>query len=461
MIGGIKGEKEGSMCCKAIMLAFLTLSANFAISVDCFALQKGNLYKELAIFSDVLDCVRSQYVTVPDDKKMIEGAINGMLTSLDPHSSYLNADESKQLDNITSGEFAGIGIVVASDQKFVKVVSPMLDTPAAKAGILAGDLISKVDGKDVYDNKLDANVKRMRGKIGTTVHLTIIRKGVAKPLEIAVKRDVIKIKDIIYRINNNVGYIRLLEFTGHTFDDLSKAIADIQSKIPEDKIKGYILDMRLNPGGLLNQAVKVSDAFLNSGIIVSTKGRNKKSDMLFSASKGDLIKGKPLLVMINGGTASAAEIVAGALQDNGRAKILGTRSFGKGSVQSVIPLSNGGALRLTTALYYTPKGQSIQGHGIDPDYKVLQPLPDKYKGLNVNIGESSLKGHIKGNIEDSAGSGSSAYVPSDPKDDAQLIAAYKKIDEWNRTDQKVLSSKDSLNFFRNKLAKLTALLHKV
>lgn len=398
-------------------------------SIKANATEQTENYKYLELFSDVFDCVKKEYVTVPKTKKLVENAINGMLTSLDPHSSYLNAEEAKELNNITSGEFAGLGIVVTSENNLIKVISPMLGTPAAKAGILSGDLITKINGEDVTTNKLDVNVKHMRGKRGTYVTLTIVRKDVAKPFEIKVKRDIIKIEDLRFATDNNIGYIRLLEFTGHTYDDLAKAITSIKAKIPNDKLKGYILDLRLNPGGLLTQAVKVSDAFLNDGMIVSTKGRQPTSIMRFDAAKGDLIDGKPLIVLINGGTASAAEIVAGALHDNKRAKIVGSRSFGKGSVQTIIPLGENGALRLTTALYYTPNGTSIQGHGIEPDYKVAQPLPSKYKKVNVTIGESELKGHIKGKIEDKDGSGSSAYVPLDKKVDEQLKAAYKLLDK--------------------------------
>lgn len=431
--GGFRdiGYKEEKMFRKNIRLISAIFFCIITMLFDnvCVAKQQTDIYKSLALFSDVFDCVKNEYVTSPNTNKLIENAINGMLTSLDPHSSYLNADEAKEMNNLTKGEFAGIGIVVTTQDKLIKVVSPMLGTPAAKAGVLAGDLITKIDGKDTSANKLDVNVKHMRGKRGTLVTLTIERKGVAKPFDIKVRRDIIKIEDLRFNTNNNVGYIRLLEFTGHTYDDLAKAIASIKAKIPNDKLKGYILDLRLNPGGLLNQAVKVSDAFLDKGMIVSTKGRQPRSILRFDAKKGDLTDGKPLIVLINGGTASAAEIVAGALQDNKRAKIVGSRSFGKGSVQTIIPLGENGALRLTTALYYTPSGVSIQGHGIIPDYKISQPLPDKYKGLNLNIGESELKGHIKGSIEDKKGSGSSAYVPLDAKEDQQLKAAYNLFDK--------------------------------
>lgn len=417
-------RKNIKLVCKVLFCIVFMLPVKIS-----FATEQDDVYKYLGLFSDVFDCVKKEYVTTPETKKLMENAINGMVTSLDPHSSYLNPEEAKEMNNITSGEFAGIGIVVTSENKLIKVVSPMLGTPAAKAGVLSGDLIAKINGEDVTANKLDINVKKMRGERGTYVTLTIIRKGVAKPFDVKVQRDIIKIDDLRFSVKNNIGYIRLLEFTGHTYDDLLNAITKIQKQVPDNKLKGYILDLRLNPGGLLTQAVKVSDAFLNSGMIVSTKGRNPVSIMRFDATKGDLIKGKSLVVLINGGTASAAEILAGALQDNKRAKIVGSRSFGKGSVQTIIPLGDNGALRLTTALYYTPNGTSIQGHGIVPDYKVVQPLPDKYKNVNVTIGESELKGHIKGKIEDNKGSGSSAYVPLNEKEDIQLQAALKLFDK--------------------------------
>jgi len=263
----------------------------------------------------------------------------------------------------------------------------------------------------------------MRGPVGSSIELTIARKGVDKPIKIKIVRDTIKVKAVRYRVDNDVGYLRIISFTEQTFDDLQAAIKDIQSKVPDGKLKGYVLDLRLNPGGLLDQAVAVSDAFLDHGEIVSTRGRQPDDVTRFDARPGDLIHGKPMIVLVNGGTASASEIVSGALQDHRRATILGTRSFGKGSVQTIIPLGQDGALRLTTALYYTPSGKSIQGHGIVPDIKVEEPVPDNLKGKAVTEGESQLPGHIKGVDEDTKGSGSIAYVPPDPKDDVQLNQA--------------------------------------
>lgn len=411
-----------------VLAAGALLGASSMIMMQSFAANsEGDTYKQLAIFGDVFERVRAQYVTVPDDKKLIENAINGMLTSLDPHSSYMNAEEAKDMRVSTKGEFGGLGIEVTMENDLIKVVSPMDDTPASKAGVLAGDLISKIDGEQVRGQTLNDAVSKMRGEVGKPITLTIIRNGVDKPLEITVIRDIIKVKAVKYRAEGDIGYLRIIQFTEQTYDDLQAAIKDIQSKIPNDKLKGFVLDLRLNPGGLLDQAVNVSDAFLDKGEIVSTRGRDQAEVMRFDAKPGDIINGKPLIVLINGGSASASEIVAGALQDHRRATVLGTQSFGKGSVQTIIPLGDNGALRLTTALYYTPSGASIQGKGITPDIKVDQPLPDEFKGYDVNLGESELKGHIKGNQEDDKGSGSAAFVPKDPKDDIQLNEAYKLL----------------------------------
>ncbi|MBX4335417.1 S41 family peptidase [Bartonella raoultii] len=411
-----------------LLVAGVLLGASSMIVVQSGAASsEDNVYKKLALFGDIFERVRMQYVTVPDDTKLIESAINGMLSSLDPHSSYMNAKEAKEMRDSTKGEFGGLGLEVTMEKNLVKVVSPMDDTPASKAGILAGDLISKIDGVQTTGQTLNEAVNKMRGAPGTSITLTIIRSGVDEPLEIKVVRDIIKVKAVKYRVEDDIGYLRLIQFSEQTFGNLQAAIKDIQSKIPQDKLKGYVLDLRLNPGGLLDQAVSVSSAFLDKGEIVSTRGRKKSDVIRFDAKPGDITHGKPLIVLINGGSASASEIVAGALQDHRRATILGTQSFGKGSVQTIIPLGEDGALRLTTALYYTPSGTSIQGTGITPDIVVEQPLPEKYKGYNVKVGESALKGHIKGKRESNKGSGSAAFIPQDPKDDIQLHEAYKLL----------------------------------
>jgi carboxyl-terminal processing protease len=384
-------------------------------------------YRQLAIFGDIFERVRGQYVTPPDEKALIENAINGMLTSLDPHSSYLNAEAAKDMRVQTKGEFGGLGIEVTMENELVKVITPIDDTPAAKAGVLAGDYISKIDGEEVRGLTLNDAVEKMRGLINTPIKLTILREGADKPIELSIMRDVIKVKAVKFRVDNDVGYLKVTSFTEKTFDDLQNAILTIKKQIPADKLKGFVLDLRLNPGGLLDQAVSVSDTFLDRGEIVSTRGRDPKDITRFDSRPGDDIGGKPLIVLINGGSASASEIVAGALQDLRRATVVGTQSFGKGSVQTIIPLAENGALRLTTALYYTPSGKSIQGKGITPDIKVDQPLPADLQGRDVTRGESELKGHIKGAEESDKGSGSAAYVPPEPKDDLQLNYALELL----------------------------------
>ncbi len=388
----------------------------------------SDTYRNLAIFGDVFERVRQQYVTPPDDKSLVENAINGMLTALDPHSSYMNAEQAQDMRVQTRGEFGGLGIEVTMENELVKVIAPIEDTPAARAGVMAGDYITQIDGEEVRGLTLSDAVDKMRGPVNTPIELTIAREGADKPIKITVVRDIIKIKAVRYRVENDVGYLKINSFTERTFEDLQDAISKIQAEVPTEKLKGYVLDLRLNPGGLLDQAVSVSDAFLDRGEIVSTRGRDPKDVTRFDSRPGDLAGGKPLIVLVNGGSASASEIVAGALQDHKRATVLGTRSFGKGSVQTIIPLGeNNGALRLTTALYYTPAGRSIQGTGITPDIKVEQPIPDELLGRDLARGESGLRGHIKGANEGDEGSGSSAYVPPDPKDDVQLTYALELL----------------------------------
>jgi len=380
----------------------------------------ASTYKELSIFGDVFERIRAQYVTPPDENKLVESAINGMLTSLDPHSVYMNAKDAADMQTQTRGEFGGIGIEVTMEEELVKVITPIDDTPGAKAGILAGDFISEINGESVRGLKLEEAVEKMRGAVNTPIKLTILREGADKPLDITVTREIIPIRAVKSRVEGDVGYLRVISFTEKTYDDLEAAIEKIKKEVPEDKLKGYVLDLRLNPGGLLDQAIYVSDAFLERGEVVSTRSRDPQDTRRFNATAGDLADGKPVVVLINGGSASASEIVAGALQDLKRATVLGTRSFGKGSVQTIIPMGDKGALRLTTALYYTPSGNSIQGTGIEPDIKVEQPLPEELQGKVRTEGESALPGHIKGQNEDEEGSGSVAYVPPEPKDDVQL-----------------------------------------
>jgi carboxyl-terminal processing protease len=383
----------------------------------------ADTYRQLNLFGDVFERVRADYVEKPDDGKLIETAINGMLAGLDPHSSYMNAKSFRDMQVQTRGEFGGLGIEVTMEDGLIKVVAPIDDTPAAKAGIRANDIITQLNGEQVQGLTLNQAVEKMRGPVNTKINLTIRRKGVDKPLEVSITRAIIRVRSVRSHIEGgDVGYIRLTQFNEQTTEGLKKAIADIKAKVANDKLKGYILDLRNNPGGLLDQAISVSDAFLQKGEIVSTRGRNADETQRFNARSGDLTGGKPVIVLINGGSASASEIVAGALQDHKRVTVVGTRSFGKGSVQTIIPLGSGnGALRLTTARYYTPSGRSIQAKGITPDIKVLQDVPEDLKAKTDTKGEASLRGHLKATGKEETGSQS--YIPPDSKNDKALQMA--------------------------------------
>jgi len=388
----------------------------------------ADTYRQLNLFGDVFERVRADYVEKPDDSKLIEQAINGMLNGLDPHSSYMDPKSFRDMQVQTRGEFGGLGIEVTMEDGLVKVVTPIDETPAAKAGIMANDVITQLDGEQVQGLTLNQAVEKMRGPVNTKIKLTIMRKGQDKPIEVSITRDVIRVKSVRMRLEgDDIGYVKIAQFNEQTSDGLKKAISDITSQISNDKLKGYVLDLRNNPGGLLDQAISVSDAFLERGEIVSTRGRNAEETQRYSARAGDLSKGKPIIVLINGGSASASEIVAGALQDHKRATILGTRSFGKGSVQTIIPLgNNNGALRLTTARYYTPSGKSIQAKGIVPEIEVLQDVPDDQKSRSDTKGEASLRGHLKVQ-EGEEQTGSQSYMPTDPKDDKALNMALELL----------------------------------
>ncbi len=382
----------------------------------------ADTYRQLNLFGDVFERVRADYVEKPDDAKLVESAINGMLSGLDPHSSYMDAKAFKEMRTNTDGEFGGLGIKVQMFENAIRVEGAIDDTPAARAGIRAKDVITKLDGEPVDGLSLEQAVDKMRGPVSTPITLTIQREGQEKPLEVKIVRDKIKLDSVKWELaGDDIGYIRVSQFNATTFEGLSKAIDQISDKAG-DKLKGYVIDLRNNPGGLLDQAIAVSDAFLERGEIVSTRGRNPDESQRFNARSGDLAKGKPVIVLINGGSASASEIVAGALQDQKRATILGTRSFGKGSVQTIIPLGTAGAIRLTTARYYTPSGKSIQAKGIMPDIEVGQDIPDDVKGKDETKGEAGLKGHLKNGEQEQ--SGSSAYIPPERKDDKQLNYAF-------------------------------------
>ncbi len=355
----------------------------------------NNTYEQLNLFGEVFERVRAQYVDPVTDQQLIEYALNGMLSNLDPHSSYLTAKDFDDMQVQTKGEFGGLGIEVTMENGFVKVVSPIDDTPAAKAGIMAGDFITHIDGGPVVGMTLNDAVDKMRGKVGTSIKITVRREGVDEAIDYTLKRDVIRIKSVKYHVEQgNVGYIRITTFNQNTGEGVEKAIADIKKQVGEDKLIGYVLDLRNNPGGLLDQAIAVSDAFLDKGEIVSTRGRDESDTKRDNATPGDLTNGKPIVVLINGGSASASEIVSGALQDHHRAILLGTKSFGKGSVQTVIPLPGHGAMRLTTARYYTPSGRSIQAKGIDPDI-VVQQAKIENLASREDIHESDLPGALK------------------------------------------------------------------
>lgn len=388
----------------------------------------SDTYRQLNLFGDIFERVRADYVEKPEDSKLIEAAINGMLSSLDPHSTYMDAKNFRDMQVQTRGQFGGLGIEVTMEDGLVKVVSPIDDTPAAKAGVQAGDLISKLDDTEVKGLTLSEAVEKMRGAVSTPIKLTIIRKGADKPIELTLVRDIINIKSVRGRVEgDDIAYIRITSFSEQTSEGLKEQMEALAKQIGDDKLKGYIVDLRNNPGGLLDQAVEVSDTFLDRGEIVSTRGRNADETERRNARPGDLAKGKPVIVLVNGGSASASEIVAGALQDHKRATVLGSLSFGKGSVQTVIPVSGNAAIKLTTARYYTPSGRSIQAKGIQPDIELVQDVPADVKekaeaaGVDTTRGEASLKGHLK-NGEDEK-TGSPAYVPPDPKDDTQLKLA--------------------------------------
>jgi carboxyl-terminal processing protease len=384
----------------------------------------GDTYRKLNLFGDIFEQVRSNYVEEPDDGKLVDAAINGMLSSLDPHSTYLDPKAAQELQNSTTGRFGGLGIEVTYENNQIKVVTPIDDTPASKAGILANDIITHIDGQDVSGLSLNQAIDKMRGDPDTKVTLKISRgTGTdAKSIDVTLMRAFIKPKVVRARKEgDDVVYLRVGSFNERTFEELKKGIEDVSKEIGPDKVKGYILDLRNNPGGLLDQAIAVSDAFLERGEVVSTRARQPEETQRFSARAGDLANGAKVVVLVNGGSASASEIVAGALQDHKRGTVVGTRSFGKGSVQTIFPLRENGALKLTTQLYFTPSGKSIQGRGISPDIEVKQVIPDELKGKDETEGEAALKGHIQVNEDEK--SGSSAYIPPDPKDDKQLIYA--------------------------------------
>ena len=364
---------------------------------------RKSTYEQLDLFGDVFERVRGAYVEEVDEAKLIESAINGMLASLDPHSSYLAPKGFEDMRVQTKGEFGGLGIEVTMEEGLVKVVAPMDDTPAALAGVMAGDLITHIDDEPVMGLTLGEAVERMRGLVGTDIKLTVARRDAEGPLDLTLTRAVIKIKAVRARAEGDVAVLRVTTFNEQTFDNLKAGIDEVQAELGgADKVKGYVIDLRNNPGGLLNQAIAVSDAFLDKGEIVSTRGRDPRDSERHNARAGDLAGGKPIVVLINEGSASASEIVAGALQDHRRAIVVGAKSFGKGSVQTIMPLSGEGALRLTTARYYTPSGRSIQALGIEPDILVEQRTIGEQEAATGRPGrsEADLRGSLENVLTD-------------------------------------------------------------
>ena len=404
--------------------------------------EERELYEQLTLFGDVLEQVRRNYVDAPSDKELIEAALSGMMSSLDPHSSYMPPKNFEDMQVETKGEFGGLGIEVTMENGLVKVIAPIDDTPASRAGMRPNDLIAELDGKPIMGLTLSEAVELMRGQKGTPITLTVLREGEDEPLEIRIVRDTIRIRAVRSRVegpDKNIAYIRLTTFNQQTTKSLKEAFNKLPAEIGSKNLAGFIIDLRNNPGGLLREAISVSDTMLDRGEIVSTRGRNDDDSSRFSARRGDMAKGLPIVVMINGGSASASEIVAGALQDHHRAIIIGTQSFGKGSVQSIMPLGNDGALRMTTARYYTPSGRSIQATGITPDIIAEQQLPEDLKDRKGRR-EADLRGALDGKDIDGSSNGASeedekkkkrknavAFIPPEPADDAQLQKAIELL----------------------------------
>jgi len=389
-----------------------------------------NVYQQLDLFGDIFERIRAQYVEEVDEGDLIEAAINGMLTSLDPHSSYLSPEDAEGMKVQTSGEFGGLGIEVTQEEGFVKVVSPIDGTPADEAGVESGDFITHVDGESLLGLTLDEAVEMMRGPVGSEIVITVAREGEDEPLEISIIRDTIKLTAVRSRVEGTSVVLRVTTFNRQTSPNLASGIKEqIEEAGGMDKVNGFILDLRNNPGGLLTEAIAVSDAFLESGEIVSTRGRNPEDGERYNATAGDLTGGKPIVVLINGGSASASEIVAGALQDHRRAIVVGTKSFGKGSVQTVMPLRGEGAMRLTTARYYTPSGRSIQALGVSPDIVVEQPRrkPDAETEEEQTKFDARTEADLRGSLNND--SLTEDEIEQIKKDQEKALAAAKLREE--------------------------------
>ncbi|MBN2419157.1 MAG: S41 family peptidase [Deltaproteobacteria bacterium] len=423
--------------CSIILISVILCAAlfirgnNYEVNADT-----ERVYKNIELFTEVLRQIENNYVETQDPKDLIYGAIRGMIRDLDPHSSFMTKEEYKEFMLETKGSFTGIGIEITIKDNILTVVSPIEDTPAYKAGIKAGDRIIKVEDESTKDMTMLEAVKRIRGPKGTNVKLTVLREGSEKPMEFSITRDVIPLKSVRYNLlSPEIAYVRISNFQSKTAEDLSSAIKDLEK---DKEIKGLVLDLRNNPGGLLSQAIEVSDIFLDSGVIVSTKGRSNAHNITASAHENSTKSDYPIIVLVNGGSASAAEIVSGALQDNKKALILGTRTFGKGSVQTILPLSDGSGLRLTTARYYTPSGKSIQSSGITPDIEipfVVQEAKKENEGTHF-LREENLEGNVLENDSDAKASGKSkdddmdAFATQLLEKDNQIRHAYQLLQSW-------------------------------
>ncbi len=411
-----------------------TAGANGA-SADPTVNSSSETYRQLNLFGDVFERVKAQYVDEVPDQKMIKNALNGMLSSLDPHSGYLDEKDFSDMQVQTRGEFGGLGIEVSMEDGLIKVVSPIDDTPAYRAGVLAGDYITHLDGEAIIGMSLNDAVDKMRGKVGTPIELTIRRLDTQEPVKLTLTRDIIKIQSVKSEVfDETIGYIRITTFNQNTEQGVKKALADISAKVG-DKLMGYVLDMRNNPGGLLDQAIAISDLFLDKGEIVSTRGRDESDTKRDNATPGDATSGLPLVVLINGGSASASEIVAGALQDHHRAILLGTKSFGKGSVQTIVPLPGHGAMRLTTARYYTPSGRSIQAKGIEPDIIVEQAKVETLKTGYTPMAESDLPGALDN------GQKNPAVTPEEPTKPSDKTSSAETPEEKEKEKQEALKKR--------------------
>ncbi len=422
------------------MRLFATVGFASLLTLSAHAVDNKDLYEKLDIMTHVIDRIKTSYVDEISDTTLVEDAIEGMLTALDPHSSYLPEDAMKSMTEQTKGEFGGLGIEVTMDRGVVKVVSPIEGTPAYEAGVEAGDLIIQIDGKDVQGQTLSEAVDQMRGKVGSDIKLKVFRESERKAMDITITRDIIKIIPVKSRLERDgVGYLRITTFNEHVGKQIKKHLTDLQKENDGEPLQGLVLDLRNNPGGLLSQAVAASDAFLEQGEIVSTRGRIENQNQRYNARSGDVMDGAPIVVLINGGSASASEIVAGALQDHNRALVLGTKSFGKGSVQTIMQLPGNSGMRLTTALYYTPSGRSIQAKGIEPDIEV-KPLKVEDVDVSDRPSEASLKGHIElEKMLEEAGEQLSSKDKKDKKDerpyDYQLeraIDMVKALELWSK-----------------------------